>query len=137
MSLITTQLVHHQPLQDTMPNQQTVTIRLSLTGTILSPTGSHLGGKISIRADNPTIQKINQEVKSQLVLKGYLPQSGWHVCPASEEIVAHVFPGMELGQGGDMMRDWRAGDEVAMHTRLEVECSLSDGIVFIRGVSVI
>lgn len=72
-----------------------------------------------------------------MILKGYTPQSGWHVCPAFEDIVAHVFPGIELGQGGDMMRDWRAGDEVAMHTSLEVECSLGNGIAFIRGVSVI
>ncbi len=90
-----------------------------------------------MRADNPTIQKIKQEIKSQLLLQGYLPQSGGYVYPASDDIVAHVFSSMGLGPDEDMMRDWKAGDKVTIHTRLEVECSLRDGMAFFRGVSVV
>lgn len=137
-SIITTQLVHLTPTSNTtMSNPQNVTIRLSITGTVLSPIETQPGGTTKIRADIPTIQKIAEKVKSQLVLKGYLSQKGGHVSPKSDEVIIRVSPGVGAGKDGDMMRKWRACDEVTIHTRLEVECFLSNDLAFFKSASAV
>ncbi|OJI96753.1 hypothetical protein ASPVEDRAFT_23744 [Aspergillus versicolor CBS 583.65] len=120
-----------------MSNCQTVAIWLSFAGTFLGPIESHLGVHFRIRADNPTIQRLKQEVKSQLVLKGYLPKSGGYVYPAAEDIVVHVPPEIEFWKGGDKRKNLRTGDEVTMQSGLEVECSLRHDMAFVKGVSVV
>lgn len=76
-------------------------------------------------------------MKSQLVLKGFLPKSGGYVYTASEDVVVHVPPEIEFWKGGGKRKDLRSGDEVTMQSGLEVECLLRHDMAFIKGVSVV